>query len=291
MADMHRGTGSAGGLPAGTVVAGFCILERAGQGASAVVYKAQHQATGRTQALKLFAPREEVIDDLAFRREAAAALSLKHPDIVEATAAGVFQDHPWIAMDWVPGHDLSRYVQPRRLLPERLVLEVIERLARALHHAHQQAITHRDIKPSNVRIHLPAHIVKLADFGIALHDDGMQTATGVLKGTPAYMAPEQFSGAPASSASDLYSLAVLCFELLTGRRPHEADTMGQLLRSLTTDPPARLASLRPDLPKGLDAVLTRALSKGPRQRPPSCQDWADELAQQREGLLTGPYVA
>jgi serine/threonine-protein kinase len=162
-----------------------------------------------------------------------------------------------------------------------LTLRIVERIARALAHAHRSGIVHRDVKPQNVRVNLPADAVKLADFGAARSEDATRTRTGVIVGTPAYMAPEQLSGAAADARSDLYALGVLLFELLTGRRPHESASLGELLRQVSAEPAPDVRTLRPDMPPALAGELARLLAKRPDDRHPDGDALADVLERVR----------
>jgi serine/threonine-protein kinase len=241
----------------------------------ATVYRAIEHAGGRVVALKTIriGAGAEVDRELwreRFLREAEASRRLQHENIVHVLAGGVQGDGEaltgWLAMEWVPGTDLSRYAQPARLLPEAVVLAIAGRVGLALDHAHRNGIVHRDIKPANVLFDPTTGQVKVTDFGSARVADTMATRSGVIMGTPAYMAPEQLAGADATPQCDLYALGVLIFELLVGHRPFEADSMGELLSRIAHQPPPRMQSLRPDLPALLDDIVARLLAKRPAER-------------------------
>ena len=257
-------------LPAGHAVAGCRLLRLIGQGAHGVVYLAEPADGGPPLALKLVqlptgadaGPAHE-----AFLRTADTARRLSHPGIVALYQAGIEGSLGWLAMEAVPGADLGRYTAPARLLPEPLVLRVAERLALALAYAHGQGVVHRDLKPANVLVHWPSDSVKLADFGLARASDAAQTATGLMLGTPAYMAPEQLAGCVPTPRTDLYALGVLLFQLLLGRLPHQAATMGKLLLRVAREPAPALRSLRPELPVALEALVAELLQKSPALRP------------------------
>jgi eukaryotic-like serine/threonine-protein kinase len=263
----------------GGVVAGYKLIRRIGQGAHGTVYLAEDvsrlQSLTQPVALKLMplpAGEDVARHHKAFMRNATASAALLHPGIVSLYRAGVEGHMGWLAMEPVPGCDLVRYTQARRLLPEPVVLQVGERLAQALHYAHGRGVVHRDIKPANVLVDWPRRGVKLADFGLARLPDAAQTDTGVVLGTPAFMAPEQIAGALPTPASDFYALGVLLFELLTGRLPHVGGSMGELLMQVAREPAPHLCELRPGLPVALGDLVARLLAKRPSER------WIDGMA-------------
>jgi eukaryotic-like serine/threonine-protein kinase len=144
---------------------------------------------------------------------------------------------------------------------------VAERVALALAHAHRQGVVHRDLKPANVLVHWPSDTVKLADFGLARAADALQTGTGLVPGSPAYMAPELLAGAVPTPQSDFYALGVMLFELLEGQRPHDGHSMGELLRQVAQQTAPDLHALRPELPQPLTDLVARLLAKAPAERP------------------------
>jgi len=251
----------------GQTIAGWRLVRRLGQGAHGTVHVAARIGSDEAFALKLVAlPAGDATAREQFLRQARAVARLAHADIVALLDSGIDGTIGWLAMELVPGTDLMRYTEPARLLPEPLVLRVGERIARALAHAHALGFVHRDIKPANVLVHWPSDTVKLADLGLARASDAAATRTGVVPGTPAYMAPEQLTGALPDARADLYALGVTLYQLLTGRLPHNATTMGRLLSSVAQHPAPRLAALRPDLPAALDELLARLLERQPARR-------------------------
>ena len=267
-----------------------------GKGSSAQVYQARRRDDGLRVALKVLTigttrvtcPQEREQMRTRFLSEAAITMRLGHPDIVSVYAAGEDNGVFWLAMEMVAGGSLERYSQRSTLLPPRVALGIVARVARALAHAHRQGVVHRDIKPSNVLLDLHAGVLKLSDFGAARLLDSQLTATEVLLGTPVYMAPELLAGDTASAASDLYALGVVLFELLTGRRPHESPSMGELLRQVALEPAPDLRDLCPDLPAALALVLARLLAKGASGRPPGSAAAAAELSEVLSHWPTDP---
>jgi serine/threonine-protein kinase len=258
-------------LVPGVLFAGLRVERLIGRGALGAVYLAHDPKSGTPRALKalVLGPGDgSSAQDArqAFTAETEAARRLHHPDIVQVLDAGQAQGLGYLVMELVPGCDLTRYTQPARLLPEPLVLEIGARLAEALAYAHRQGVLHRDVKPANVMLHLPTGELKLMDFGLARLHDATRTRSGLLLGTPAFMAPELLAGASADARSDLYALAAMLFQLLTARLPHEGESMGHLLQSIARDEPQSLQSLRPDLPAALSALMARALSRSAAQR-------------------------
>lgn len=279
-----------GDLASAGAIGPYRLLRLLGRGSAGVVHLALDTRTQQPLALKLLSlgqgldPTELAPLRDRFMAEAATARRLSHPDIVRVFEAGQADGQAWLAMELLGGCDLGRYTHMSRLLPEPLLLRLVERLARALGHAHVQGVTHRDIKPGNVMLDLPAQQIKLTDFGIAALADASRTRTGVVLGTPLYMAPEQLAGAPADPRSDIYSLGVLLFQLLSGRLPHEHASLGELLRAVARDAAPDLRSLRPQLSARLAALVAKALHKQPAQRHASAEALADALADELAAL-------
>jgi serine/threonine-protein kinase len=253
---------------AGDLIGGWRLLRPLGHGEGRSVHLALSPDGQRTAALKIAAlPSTDAAARQRFERQTEALRQLEHPDIVAVWDAGIDGEQAWIAMEPVPGTDLGRYTHPARLLPEPLVLAAGARIAAALAHAHRAGLVHRDLKPANVLVHLPSGTLKVADLGLARPLGTDSTRTGVIAGTPAYMAPEQLAGLAPDARTDLYALGVTLFELLSGRRPHEAESMGELLRRVASESPLELAALRPDLPAPLTALVMQLLAREPAQRP------------------------
>ena len=252
----------------------------------ATIYQATDRATGRHVALKTVRIGNTSGTDRGlwrerFLREAEAAARLRHECIVRVHAGGVAGEGDattgWLAMEWINGTDLSRYASANRLLPEGMVVAIGQRVALALDVAHRAGIVHRDVKPSNVLFDPTTGTVKVTDFGSARVADTAATRSGLILGTPAYMAPEQLAGADATVQCDLYGLGVMLFELLIGRRPFEADSMGDLLSRIAHQDAPRLRTLRPELPVLLDEIVARLLAKSPGMRQADARQVALEL--------------
>ena len=253
----------------GETVAGFRLQRALGRGTHGEVFMAQG-AAGPPVALKL--SQVPGGDDAApwtqaFLAAARNAQRLVHPGIVAVHGAGTEGRLAWLAMELVPGGDLARYTLPRRLLPEGLVLMLAQRMALAVAHAHRQGVVHRDLKPANVLVHLPSHTVKLADFGLARAADSAQTGTGIVVGSPAYMAPELLAGNLPSPSTDLYALGVMIFQLFSGRLPHDSPSMGELLQQVMATPAPDLRELVPGIHPGVGALVASLLAKQAAQRP------------------------
>lgn len=261
----------------------YRLDKQLGQGAMGAVYLAHDPANGQHVAIKTMAlAREFSGDDLAdarnrFLREADMAGRLQHPDIVQILDAGETEGLAWIAMELIDGVDLGQHTQPNRLLPLPVVLRAIARVADALAYAHTRGVTHRDIKPENIMLDMPREGVKVMDFGVARLADASRTRTGVVLGTPTYMSPEQLSGQHVDGRTDLYSLGVTLFQLLTGRLPCEADSLGALMRAIARETPPNVCELRPELPAALGDVVALALQKHPATRYSSGEQMAEDL--------------
>lgn len=263
----------------GQTVAGFRLQRALGRGTHGEVFLAQG-AAGPPVALKLAqvpAGESAAAWTAGFLSTARSAQRLVHPGIVAVHGAGVEGRLAWLAMELVPGGDLARYTDPKRLLPEALVLALGQRMAVAVAHAHRQGVVHRDLKPANVLLHLPSQTVKLADFGLARAADSAQTGTGIVMGSPAYMAPEQLAGNLPTPSTDLYALGVMLFQLLSGRLPHDSPSMGELLQQVVAMPAPDLRGLVPGIHPGVAALVARLLAKQAAQRPSDGEALAAEL--------------
>jgi serine/threonine-protein kinase len=247
------------------------------------VYLGHDPKIGRQVAIKTMALSQEfdgaeLTEARArFFREAETAGRLQHRDIVTIFDAGEDQELAYIAMEYLKGHDLQRHTAAAQLLPAPTVLRIVARVADALAYAHSQGVVHRDIKPANVMIDSADDSVKVTDFGIARITDSSRTRTGMVLGTPSFMSPEQMAGRRVDGRSDLYSLGVMLFQLLTGRLPHSAESMAKLMYQIANDPAPDVRTIRPDLPEALGNVVALALEKRPEVRYADGRQMAEDL--------------
>ncbi len=251
----------------GSAVGPYFLIDRIGRGGMATVYRAYHPALDRYVAIKVLP--DYFADDPQYRerfqQEARSVARLKHPNILEIFDFGYEDGLAYLVLELVEGGTLAdRIGAPMHL---REVIRILEQLAGALDHAHQQGVLHRDIKPSNILIRTDGTPV-LADFGLAKMAGSLRrlTSSGTVMGTPEYMSPEQAADEEIGPASDLYSFAILAYEMLTGRVPFGADTPAATLLSHVTKemPPTR--ELRGELSAHVEGVLRRGLAKRPEQR-------------------------
>lgn len=268
----------------------YIIEGQIGKGAMGAVYLGYDPTTDRKVALKTMALTQEFTGpDLAdararFLREAEMSGRLQHPDIVSIIDAGESDGLAYIAMELVEGTDLTQFTLPDRLLPLTTLLPIMARVAEALAYAHARGVTHRDIKPANIMVDLKRDCVKVMDFGVARVADATRTRTGVVLGTPTFMSPEQLSGQNIDGRSDLYSLGVTMFQLLTGQLPYRNDSMAILMRAIARDPVPNVCDLRPDLPAALGDIVALALEKHPNIRYASGLQMAEDLRAVTAGL-------
>jgi len=259
-----------------------------GAGGMGRVYLACDRSLSREVALKVLDDRHAENPDFVerFRREAKAAASLSHPNMVTVYDAGE-DETPYIAMEYVPGGTLKNRLQERGALPRRVAIGVTFEVANALAAAHEKGIVHRDIKPENVLVTDQGH-AKVGDFGIARAATATAiTETDLILGSVRYLSPEQAKGEEVGPPSDLYSLGVVLYEMLTGRVPFDEENPIATAMKHVTEEPASPRELDPTIPKALEAITLRLLKKDPKQRYES----ATELAEDLERLLVGQIPA
>jgi hypothetical protein len=258
----------------GTEVGGYRILEPLGSGGTSVVYRAEHVRLGRRAALKLLTPTVGHADFRdRFLRESQLAASLDHPSIVPVYDAGEADDLLYIAMACVEGSDLKTLLSDEGRLPPRRALRIAGQIASALDAAHARGLVHRDVKPANILVDADDRAY-LSDFGVVkeLASNGM-TRTGSFIGTIEYSAPEQIEGKEVDARTDVYSLACVLYESLTGTPPFHRASEVAVLNAHLHDPPPRLTKALPDLPAALEPMLAKALSKSPLDRYGSCGEF------------------
>ncbi|MFX4228070.1 MAG: CHASE2 domain-containing serine/threonine-protein kinase [Porticoccaceae bacterium] len=245
----------------------YQVQKELGKGAMGIVYLGQDPKISRTVAIKTMALSQEFeedeLDDVKerFFREAETAGRLNHPNIVTIYDAGDEHDLAYIAMEFIKGKDLVAYTKKDNLLPLPKVFELIAKSAAALDYAHKQNVVHRDIKPANIMWDAESNELKITDFGIARITDSSKTKTGVVLGTPSYMSPEQLSGKKIDGRSDLFSLGVMLYQMLTGSLPFHADSMATLMYKIANENPSRVSEINPRLPPEIDDLIEKALAK------------------------------
>ncbi|MGB6306188.1 MAG: serine/threonine-protein kinase, partial [Steroidobacteraceae bacterium] len=269
-------------------------LEREiGRGAMGIVYLGRDTAINRMVAIKAiplaseFSDAELVEARSRFFREAETAGRLNHPNIVTIYDVGEERGLAYIAMEYLKGRHLSDYAKSDSLMEPRKVLEIIGRTADALGFAHKQQVVHRDIKPANLMYDPGTDVLKITDFGIARLSGAGSTRTGIVLGTPSFMSPEQLEGRTVTGHSDLFSLGVSLFQLLTGQLPFTADSMTGLMQQIAEAPHPPLRAIRPDLPSCVEGVIDRALAKNPDARYDSGAQMAAALEDCRSRIPSG----
>lgn len=247
------------------------IVKELGRGAMGTVYLGRDPKINREVAIKTMALSQEFESDELqevkerFFREAETAGRLTHPNIVTIFDAGEEHDLAYIAMEFLNGTDLVPFTKKDKLLPAAAVLKITGKVAEALHYAHNQGVIHRDIKPANIML-LRNKTVKVTDFGIARITASSKTKTGVVLGTPSYMSPEQLSGKHVDGRSDLFSMGVMLYEMLSGARPFRGDSMATLMFQIANEPHPDVREHNPDLPESISKVIDRLLAKEPENR-------------------------
>jgi len=263
------------------MLGGYEVEKEIGKGAAGIVYLARQPRTGRVVAIKTMAlPQELETGERQearerFVREAETAGRLNHPHVVTIFGAGDEHDLAYIAMEFLKGPDLTSHIKPDNLLPLPQVMRIVARVAAALHYAHANRVVHRDIKPSNIMYEPASDTVKVTDFGIAQLTDLSVTKTGRVLGTPSYMPPEQLAGKTIDGRSDLFSLGVTFYQLVSGHLPHRGDSLPQLVFKIANEPHTDLLTYNPKLPPCVVGIINKALAKHPAAR----YRTGDEMAQ------------
>ncbi|MDZ7643891.1 MAG: protein kinase [Woeseiaceae bacterium] len=250
----------------------YVIEKKLGRGAMGAVYLARDPRINRAVALKVIPIEKEFEDEELkearerFFREAESAGRLTHPNIITVYDCGEDKHLAYIAMEYLEGTSLIYFKDPKKLLAPRKALELCARTADALDYAHNQGVIHRDIKPANLLYNARNDQLKISDFGVARLTDNNRTKTGIVLGTPMYMSPEQLAAETLTGHSDLFSLGVTLYELLTGEVPFKATNIALLMKKITSEDPAPVSNRRPGVPPSVDTVLFKALAKRPEAR-------------------------
>jgi beta-lactam-binding protein with PASTA domain len=279
-----------------TIIDGrYRVIERLGSGGMADVYAAEDEELGRRVALKLLYRHLAESGSFAerFRREASSAAGLQHPNIVGIFDRGEWDGTYYIAMELIRGRTLKDVIRDRGPAPPEAAVDIVLQILRAARFAHQRGVVHRDIKPHNVMIDEEGR-VKVTDFGIARAGASDMTETGSVMGTAQYLSPEQAQGRPVDARSDLYSIGIVLYELLTGTVPFDAESPVTVALKQVSEPPVPPMDRNPSVPPALDAVVMRALEKDPANRYPNADAFIEALlaarAKPQEILAPPPPV-
>jgi beta-lactam-binding protein with PASTA domain len=263
----------------------YRIIRKLGTGGMANVYLAEDQELGRRVAIKILNDRHAGDEQFVerFRREAKNAAGLSHPNIVSIYDRGEAEGTYYIAMEYLDGRSVKELIVARGPAPIPLAIDYARQILAALRFAHRNGVVHRDIKPHNIMVGDEGRL-KVTDFGIARAGTSQMTEVGSIIGTAQYLSPEQAKGAPVDQTSDLYSLGIVLYELLTGTVPFNGDTPVEIaMKHLSTVPPEPSA-LRPEVPEDLDAIVVRSLGKTPEERYGSAEEMDADLARVARGV-------
>ncbi len=265
-----------------TYLGTYRLIKKLGQGGTSVVYLGHDPFKDREVAIKVI--KQEFLDDPRLGRqnrkqlenEAALAGKLVHPNIVQTYEAVLSDEVNYIVMEYVPGGTLEKYITPDNLLPLDRVVEYMFKCCRALNYAQFKGVIHRDIKPANLLLDRPNEI-KITDLGAAIRLDLEQTHGSV--GSPNYMSPEQVRGDEVSHLTDIYSLGVVMYRLLTGHSPYTPKNLAHLYQQILHEQPIPPTQLRNDLPPQLERIVMLAMQKDPKKRFATWRDFGNELAE------------
>jgi len=270
-------------------VSNYPVIRKLGEGATSEVFLCQDPFRGREVAVKRIFPEalRDPVRGRLFRKlfftEASLAGKLEHPHIAAIYDAGIGEDSGYIVMEYVPGGTMERFCAPENLLPLEQVVDIAFKCTRALAYAHMQGVTHRDIKPGNILYATSPTDVRIGDFGLALNVGAETTQiTGV--GSPAYMSPEQIREELVDHRTDLYSLGVVMYQMLTGQLPFKANNKFSMIYQITQHDPPPPSAVRRNVPVSLDRIVRRAMHKESAKRYHSGDEYAEDLI---EALRTG----
>lgn len=268
------------------------VVAELGKGAMGVVYRANDPMLNRMVAIKTINTEEAGHEGMAeyearFYTEAKAAGGLNHPNIIIIYDIGKSGHLVYMAMEYIEGRELREMLAEGQPLPVALAVDVAAQVGEGLAYAHQHHVVHRDIKPANIMI-TPEGRAKIADFGIArMRSSETRTQTGIILGSPRYIAPEQVVGKRADHRSDIFSLGVILYESLTGTTPFNGEGLSALMYQITNHDPAPPSSLNPQVPVMLDYIIAKVLAKSPDARYQSAADLANDLRECRAQMETG----
>lgn len=283
MSDLHMSQNSGDDFSPGDEIGNYTVISKIGSGGMGDVYLAEDKKLKRKVALK-FLSRQFVSDSTfkdRFLREARAAASLSHPNIITVHEVNEFQGRPFIAMEYLDGTSLKEYMNDVSLEYEEIT-DITLQICGALSEAHENGLVHRDIKPSNILIDAQGR-VKIVDFGL-VHGVGEETLsrTGSTMGTISYMSPEQVTGGDISGASDLFSLGVVLYEMVTGIRPFQGDYEASVIYSIVNESPKSVSELKDDIPQHLVDVINKLMMKNPEERFEKASDVLSLLKQESD---------
>ena len=277
------------GLPPGTLVDDrYKIVSRLGAGGMADVFLAEDEQLGRKVALKLLYQRfaEDPGFVERFRREAQAAAGLQHPNVVSVYDRGSYDGTYYIAMEYLPGRSLKQLIREEAPLDPVRAIDIALQILKAARFAHRRGVIHRDLKPHNVIVDDQDN-AKVTDFGIARAGASDMTETGSIMGTAQYLSPEQAQGHAVSGGSDLYSIGVVLYEMLTGRVPFDAESAVTIALKHVSEAPPPMSAINPSVPPELEQVVMWALNKNPVDRPANADQFITALEQAKTALLSG----
>src|SRR3954470_19656222 len=267
----------------------YKVVRKLGTGGMANVYLAEDQELGRQVAIKVLDERhsQDAHGLERFQREAKSAAGLSHPNIVSIYDRGISDGTYYIAMEYLEGRTLKELLVARGPTPIQVAIDYARQILAALGFAHRNGVVHRDIKPHNISVAQDGRL-KVMDFGIALAGASQMTQTGSIIGTAQYLSPEQAKGVPTSPASDIYSVGIVLYEMLTGTVPFGGDTPLEVAMKHLSAIPEPPSAKRPDLPHELDSIVLRALAKRPEDRYQSAEEMDVDLARAARGQAVAP---
>src|SRR6516225_2305169 len=276
-------------IASGTMIDGrYKVVSRLGSGGMADVYLAEHEHLGRKVALKLlhrrFAEDPGFVE--RFRREAQAAAGLQHPNVVSVYDRGAFDGTYYIAMEYLPGRSLKQLIRDEAPLDPVRSIDITIQILKAARFAHRRGVIHRDLKPQNVMIG-ESDQAKVTDFGIARAGASDMTETGSILGTAQYLSPEQAQGHAVSASSDLYSIAVVLYEMLTGHVPFDAESAVTIALKHVSEMPTQPTRFNAAIPSELEQVVMWALNKNPADRPKDADQFIAALEAARRSIVAG----